>query len=47
LKAPSTAKKITYLKEMAWNPNELIFGANDIAALTFCAVPLEFARPTP
>ena len=41
LKAPSTAKKITYLKEMAWNPNDLIFGTNGIAALTFCDVPLE------
>ena len=43
LKAPATARKITYLKEMAWNQNDLIFGANGIAALTFCDVPLEEA----
>ncbi|MEI6654614.1 MAG: DUF2341 domain-containing protein [Verrucomicrobiota bacterium] len=40
LKAPSTAQGITYLKESSWNQNDLIFGANGIAALTFCEVPL-------
>ena len=40
LKTPSKAKKITYLKEMAWNQNDLLFGVNGIAALTFCDVPL-------
>jgi len=38
LKAPATAAKITYLKEMNWNPNDLVFGTNGIAALTFCDV---------
>ena len=38
LKAPATATKITYLKEMNWNPNDLVFGKNGIAALTFCDV---------
>ncbi len=40
LKAPSTAKTITYLKEVAWNQDTLLLGANGIAALTFCEVPL-------
>ena len=40
LKSPVTAGKITYLKEMSWNQNELIFGRNGIAALTFCDVPI-------
>ena len=40
LKAPATATKITYLKEMNWNPNDLVFGTNGIAALTFCDVPI-------
>ena len=38
LKAPSTAKKITYIKENQWSQNKLIFGANGIAALTFAEV---------
>jgi len=40
LKEPSTATKITYLKETSWNQNDLIYGKNGIAALTFCDVPL-------
>jgi hypothetical protein len=38
LKNPSTAKRITYLKESAWNQDTLLNGANGIAALTFCEV---------
>ncbi len=45
LKEPTTAKKITYLKESDWNQNNLIYGANGIAALTFCEVPLADAKP--
>ena len=41
LKSPGTAQHITYLKERAWNQNDLILGANGIAALTFCNVPLD------
>ena len=41
LKAASMAKKITYLKEIAWNQDTLLTGANGIAALTFCEVPIE------
>jgi hypothetical protein len=40
LKAPATAQKVTYLRETSWNQNDLIFGVNGIAALTFCEVPL-------
>jgi hypothetical protein len=40
LREPSTARKITYLKETAWSQNKLLFGANGIAALTFCDVPI-------
>jgi len=38
LKEVSTANKITYLKEMNWSQDNLITGANGIAALTFCSV---------
>lgn len=44
LKAPATAKSIAYLKETQWNQNDLIVGANGIAALTFCDVPLRPAK---
>ena len=40
LKERSTAKKITYLKEMSWSQDKLVWGANGIAALTFCDVPV-------
>jgi hypothetical protein len=38
LKTPATAGRISYLKEMNWNQNDLVFGTNGIAALTFCDV---------
>jgi hypothetical protein len=38
LAAASTARRITYLDSKAWNPNNLLCGANGIAALTFCNV---------
>ena len=38
LKEPSAATKITYLKEVAWNQDTLLNGANGLAALTFCNV---------
>ena len=40
LKEASTVKRITYLKEIAWNQDALLNGANGLAALTFCEVPL-------
>jgi hypothetical protein len=41
LKEPSRATKITYLKEIAWNQETLLNGANAIAALTFRDVAIE------
>jgi len=38
LKEPSTAKKITYVKETNWSQDRLLMGANGIAALTFADV---------
>ena len=40
LKSPVSAGRITYLKELNWNQDDLIFGENGIAALTFCNVPI-------
>jgi len=44
LKAPSTAKKITYIKETNWSQDKLIIGANGIAALTFAEVEIGAGR---
>ena len=41
LKAPATAKRITYLKESKWSQETLLLGANGHAALTFCDVTIE------
>ena len=40
LKEPSSATKITYLKEIEWNQDTLLTGTNGLAALTFANVPL-------
>ena len=40
-KEASTAQRITYLKETAWSQDTLLNGANGLAALTFCEVPIE------
>ncbi len=40
LKEAASATRITYLKEVAWSQDTLLLGANGIAALTFCDVPL-------
>lgn len=40
-KEASAAQKITYLKETAWSQDSLLNGANGLAALTFCEVPIE------
>ena len=47
LKAPARAGKITYLKEMNWSQNDLVFGTNGIAALTFCDVAIDNGRGHP
>lgn len=41
LSEPSTAKSITYLKEIDWKQDRLLKGTNGLAALTFCNVPIE------
>lgn len=44
LKASTTARTITYLKETAWSQDALLVGENGIAALTFCDVPVPHQR---
>jgi hypothetical protein len=44
LKAPSTAGTITYLKDKTWNVDNLLYGLNGLAALTFCDVPIAAAK---
>ena len=44
LKEASAARKITYLKEMNWSQENLLWGANGVAALTFCDVPVAPAK---
>jgi len=38
LKIPSSAQKITYLDSKSWSQDNLLWGENGIAALTFCSV---------
>jgi len=41
LAGPSTAKNLTYIKGGTWKQEEaIIWGSNNIAALTFCEVPI-------
>ena len=40
LAEPSTATRITYLKEIDWKQDRLLKGTNALAALTFCNVPI-------
>jgi len=49
LTAPSTAKTITYLTGRDWDgkPTNMIFGANGIAALTFCDVAIASSLASP
>jgi len=47
LTAPSTARSITYLDSRAWSQNNLLRGANGIAALTFCDVPIAPRKRAP
>ena len=38
LKSSSKSTKVTYLDSASWNPDNLLYGQNGIAALTFCDV---------
>jgi hypothetical protein len=40
LAAPASPKTITYLTDRKWDPKNLLYGQNGIAALTFCEVPI-------
>ena len=41
LKESTTSKTITYLDSANWNPDNLLYGENGLAALTFCDVPIQ------
>jgi hypothetical protein len=41
LKEPTKSKTVTYLDSAHWNPDNLLYGENGLAALTFCEVPIE------
>jgi len=47
LKEPAAFERITYLKEMSWKPNNILFGKNGMAALTFCDVTIQPSQATP
>jgi len=47
LAAAATARTLTYLDSRAWNANNLLYGENGIAALTFCDVPILPQSPSP
>ena len=44
LKEASGGRQITYLKEIAWSQDTLLVGANGLAALTFCEVPIAASK---
>jgi hypothetical protein len=41
MKPGTQADRITYLDSARWNPENLLYGQNGLAALTFCDVPIE------
>jgi hypothetical protein len=41
LNSRSSATQVTYLDSASWNPDNLLYGENGIAALTFCEVTIE------
>ena len=47
LKSPSQAGSVTYLDSASWSPDNLLYGQNGIAALTFCDVPILPQKPGP
>ena len=47
LKGSSKAETVTYLDSANWNPDNLLFGKNGLAALTFCEVPIESPKSVP
>ena len=47
LTAARTARHLTYLDSRSWSQDQLLYGENGIAALTFCEVPILPTRPIP
>ncbi|MCX7418483.1 MAG: DUF2341 domain-containing protein [Planctomycetia bacterium] len=47
LKGPTKSKTVTYLDSANWNPDNLLYGQNGLAALTFCDVPIEGSDASP
>jgi hypothetical protein len=45
LKGPTKSKTVTYLDSANWNPDNLLYGDNGLAAFTFCDVPIEPSEP--
>lgn len=45
LKGPTKSKTVTYLDSASWNPDNLLYGENGLAALSFCDVPIEPSDP--
>jgi len=45
LKHPSQAHRITYLDSDSWNPDNILYGQNGLAALTFCDVAITDNNP--
>jgi hypothetical protein len=41
LKGSSKSKTVTYLDSANWSPDNLLYGQNGLAALTFCEVPID------
>ncbi len=41
LKGPTESKRLTYLDSANWDPDNLLYGQNGLAALTFCEVLIE------
>ena len=38
---PTKSKTVTYLDSANWNPDNLLYGQNGLAAFTFCDVPID------
>jgi len=47
LDGASSAQKLTYLDGKSWSPDNLLYGENGIAALTFCNVTVLARKPLP
>jgi len=41
LRGPTKSKTVTYVDSANWSPDNLLYGQNGLAALSFCDVPIE------